>query len=94
MKTSYIVRISVFLFVALVVMILYSIDLPSLIDPSTVIATMGIMSVVTNKPADLIIAVTNLYRSPLSLSFSVDSGFLILLGSEPQPTVLPDSAST
>ena len=94
MKTSYIVRISVFLFAALAVTTPCSTDPPSPTDPSTVIAAVGITSVVTNKPADLTIAVTNLYGSPLSLSFGVDSGFPMPSGGEPQPTVLPDSAST
>lgn len=83
------IYISILFFAALAV------ATPCSMGPPAQITTVGITSPsVTSTPVDLTIAVTNLYGSPLSLSFGVNSGFPTPLGGEPQPTVLPNSAST
>ena len=88
MKTSYLTQISAILPTALAV------ATPCVTDPPTLSTAAGMTRTVTGAAADLTIAVTNLYGSPLYLSFGVDSGSPTPSGGEPQATALPDSAST
>ena len=68
----------------------------ALVSPySTVITSVATstLTATSNTGLEMTIAITNLYRTQLSLSFGLNLGFLLLLGNL-QPTILSNSSST
>jgi hypothetical protein len=63
--------------------------------PNTAVTSAAIstLAATSDTGLEMTIAITNLYRAQLSLSFGLNAGFPPPLGN-PQPTILPDSSST
>jgi hypothetical protein len=78
MEISYYVSILVLIFATLITAILYTTD-PFTSLVISALGTTSTLEATTSTIVDITIAITNLYKTQLSLSFSVDSGFLTLL---------------
>lgn len=68
----------------------------ALVSPYSTVITLAATSTLTatsNTSLEITIAITNLYRTQLSLSFGLNSSFPPPLGN-PQPTILSNSSST
>jgi hypothetical protein len=79
--------------IAATLCIIHNALLVSLSNTIVTLAAISTLAATSDTSLEMTIAIINLYRAQLSLSFGLNAGFLPLLGN-PQPTILLDSLST
>jgi Na+-transporting methylmalonyl-CoA/oxaloacetate decarboxylase beta subunit len=79
--------------IAATLCITYDATLVSPPNTTVTLAAISTLAATSDTSLEITIAITNLYKAQLFLSFGLNTGFLPLLGN-PQLTILPDSLST